>query len=102
MTNELIGVLENASLEVNATITETGPKGDKGDDGYTPIKGVDYFDGDKGDKGDTGEQGIQGPKGDSGMFAFEVIDGDLILMYPDEDVAPNFQIDTNGNLIYTI
>lgn len=33
MTNELIGVLENASLEVNATITETGPKGEKGDPG---------------------------------------------------------------------
>ena len=30
MTNELIGVIENASLEVNVTITETGPKGDPG------------------------------------------------------------------------
>lgn len=28
--NELEGVLENASLEVNVTITETGPKGDPG------------------------------------------------------------------------
>ena len=60
--------------------------------------------------GPQGPQGIQGPPGidgtgggGSGMFAFEIINGDLILMYPDEDtVAPNFQIDTNGNLIYTI
>jgi len=50
MTNELIGVLENASLEVNVTITEAGPRGLQGD------------------KGDPGEQGIQGPKGDPFVY----------------------------------
>ena len=50
MNNELIGVLENASLEVNVTITEAGPRGLQGD------------------KGDPGEQGIQGPKGDPFVY----------------------------------
>ena len=40
MTSELVYVLEYASLELNATITETGPKGEKGDpftyDDFTP------------------------------------------------------------------
>ena len=63
MTNELIGTLENAELEVNVTIVESGPKGDKGDTGPQGIQGIQ---GPKGDKGDAGEQGIQGPKGDKG------------------------------------
>lgn len=33
MTNELIGVLENASLEVNVTIAESGPRGLQGETG---------------------------------------------------------------------
>lgn len=84
-----------------------GPQGPKGEDGYTPIKGIDYFDGEPGPQGPPGPQGEPGKdgtggSGGGGMFAFEIIDGDLILMYPDEDTAPNFKIDINGDLIYTI
>ncbi len=63
MTNELIGVLENASLEVNVTITETGPKGEKGDpftyDDFTPTQ-LEGLKGPKGDKGDDGHTPIKG------------------------------------------
>jgi hypothetical protein len=75
MTNELIGVLENASLEVNVTITEAGPKGEKGDpfvyDDFTPTQ----LEGLKGPKGDpfvyddftpAQLEGLKGPKGDKG------------------------------------
>lgn len=54
MTNELIGVLENATLEVNVTIAEAGPRGLQGEQGP------------KGEQGDTGDKGEQGPKGDPG------------------------------------
>lgn len=33
MTNELIGVIENASLEVHVTIAESGPRGLQGETG---------------------------------------------------------------------
>ncbi len=75
MTNELIGVLENASLEVKVTIAEAGPKGEKGDpfvyDDFTPTQ----LEGLKGPKGDpfvyddftpTQLEGLKGPKGDKG------------------------------------
>lgn len=75
MTNELIGVLENATLEVNVTITEAGPRGlqgeqgiqgPKGEQGEQGIQGPKGDKGEQGPKGDKGEQGIQGPKGDKG------------------------------------
>ena len=56
MTNELIGVLENATLEVNVTITETGPRGLQGEQGP------------KGETGDTGSQGEKGGKGDPFVY----------------------------------
>jgi hypothetical protein len=63
MTNELIGVLENASLEVNVTIAESGPKGEKGDpfvyDDFTPTQ-LEGLKGPKGDKGDDGHTPIKG------------------------------------------
>ena len=58
MTNELIGVIEDDSLNVIVQIAESGPRGDKGDqgkDGYTPIKGIDYFDGEQGIPGIDGK-----------------------------------------------
>ena len=54
MTNELIGVLENASLEVNVTIAESGPRGLQGEQGIQGPKGDKGDPGEKGDKGDTG------------------------------------------------
>ena len=43
MSNKLIGIIEDDSLNVNVQITGSGPRGAKGNDGYTPIKGVDYM-----------------------------------------------------------
>jgi hypothetical protein len=100
---------------------EKGDKGDKGDDGYTPVKGVDYFDGeqgpkgDKGDKGDPGEKGEKGDKGDkgdkgadaiiteiSGQYAFQIIDGNLYVLYPDDATPPNYSINQDGYLVLTL
>jgi hypothetical protein len=69
MTNELIGVLENASLEVNVTIAESGPRGLQGEQGIQGPKGDQGIPGEKGEKGDTGPKGDKGdigPKGDTG------------------------------------
>lgn len=93
---DIIGIVEDAELQINVQVVEGGTKGDKGDkgdkgeqgiqgiqgeqgpkgdpgergpkgdDGYTPIKGIDYFDGDKGEQGIQGEQGPKGDKGDTG------------------------------------
>lgn len=67
MNNELIGVLENASLEVNVTITEAGPRGKEGKSAYeiwldlgnegTEQEFLASLKGDKGDTGETGEPG---------------------------------------------
>ena len=77
-----------------------GPKGDKGDQG---VKG------DQGIQGIQGEQGIQGDKGDDGIapfinsiYVFKIIDGNLVIVYPDETLQPPpFEI-VDGNLTYTI
>ena len=78
MNNELIGVLENASLEVNVTITGTGPRGPQGLQGIQGEKGDLGPKGDKGEigpKGDTGEQGEQGIQGEQGVPGEQGIQG---------------------------
>lgn len=65
-----------------------GPKGDKGDKGN------------KGDKGDTGESGVQIET--NAFCLFSVRDGHLICTYQDGQEQPNFSINENGHLIYTI
>lgn len=77
-----------------------GPKGNKGDQG---VKG------DQGIQGIQGEQGIKGEKGDDGIapfinsiYVFKIIDGNLVIVYPDETLQPPpFEI-VDGNLTYTI
>lgn len=108
---------------------DKGDTGEQGNDGYTPVKGVDYFDGKDGytpikgidyfdgEKGEQGIQGEQGPKGEEGytpikgidyfdgdisMFAFEIENGDLILLHEDADTPPNFELTTDGDLIYVL
>lgn len=50
--------------------------------------------------------GPQGPQGDAGkgdVYAFEIRgDGNLYIVYEPPTPAPDFSIDSNGNLIYTI
>ena len=59
------------------------------------------FKGDKGDKGDTGESGIQAQT--SGFFTLSVDEnGDLWAHYADSDSAPPVELDSNGNIYYTV
>lgn len=68
--------------------------------------------GPQGPKGDTGPEGPQGPKGDKGdttvgvetkgMYYFNVVDGNLVIMYDDNTEEPSFFIDDEGNLKYKI
>lgn len=56
--------------------------------------------GDKGDKGDPGQDGVVIDIGND-QFAFEIdANGDLILYY-NAAAAPNFSINSSGDLIYT-
>lgn len=57
--------------------------------------------GEKGDKGATGESGIQTPI--SGFFTLSVDEnGDLWAHYADNDTAPPVELDSDGNIYYTI
>lgn len=59
------------------------------------------FKGDKGDKGDTGESGIQTQT--SGFFTLSVDEnGDLWANYADSDATPPIELDSDGNIYYTI
>lgn len=64
--------------------------------------------GEKGDKGDIGPQGPQGPQGANGavtevkgFIGFQIKNGDLYVSYTGDE-APNFSINSNGELIYTV
>ena len=57
--------------------------------------------GEKGDKGNTGESGIQAQI--SGFFTLSVDEnGDLWAHYADSDTAPPVELDSDGNLYYTV
>lgn len=100
-----------------------GPKGDKGDIGATGAQGpagATGATGPKGDTGATGKQGIQGPKGDkgekgdkgdpgdsgvtvpiNGLFTLSGDSaGNLWCYYADGTTAPQFEVDSNGNIYY--
>ena len=73
------------------------------EDSGTKAQGV------KGDKGNTGAQGLKGDKGDNGValsadgiYAFNIDQrGHLIVSYTGNE-APNFKVNEQGHLIYTI
>lgn len=77
MTNKLIGVLEDATLEVNVTITEAGPRGLQGEQGIQGPKGEQGEQGIQGPKGDKGEQGPKGDKGEQGIQGEPGSDADV-------------------------
>ena len=78
-----------------------GDKGDKGDQGIQGVQGVQGVQGDKGDKGDRGSDGVVTQI--EGLYAFQIkVDGNLYVLYEDGTTAPNFSIDSSGNLIYTL
>ena len=57
--------------------------------------------GEKGDKGDIGESGIQTQT--SGFFTLSVDEnGDLWVHYADNDTTPPVELDTDGNIYYTV
>lgn len=55
-------------------------------------------------QGPQGIVGPPGPKGEDGnmLFAFEIVNGNLLLHYADGVQAPNFSINAEGHLIYSI
>lgn len=105
----VINATISKDLTINVEIVDTGPqglkgdKGDKGERGFQGIQGVQGIQGEKGDKGDTGERGTDGVITEiSGQYAFQIIDGDLYVLYPDDVSAPNYSIDIDGNLVLTL
>ena len=51
-------------------------------------------------KGEKGNDGVIFTI--SGQFAFQIVNDDLILYYNEDDDPPNFKINEDGDLIYTI
>lgn len=54
-----------------------------------------------GPQGPQGETGPQGPRGVDNMFAFEIVNGELLVSYNTAE-APDLQINAAGELIYSI
>jgi hypothetical protein len=106
---------------------KTGPKGDRGITGLTGPLGPQGIQGNQGSQGEQGIQGIQGEtgiqgiqgiqglkgdKGDrgtdgviteiSGQYAFQIIDGDLYVLYPDDATAPDYSINEDGYLVLAL
>lgn len=100
-----------------------GPKGDKGDTGATGAQGpigATGATGPQGEPGERGPQGLQGPKGDkgdkgdkgnpgdsgvtipiNGLYTLSGdSDGNLWCYYTDGTTAPQFEVDSNGNIYY--
>jgi hypothetical protein len=64
--NNIIGTIEDNSMEVIVEIQSSGPKGEKGDPGEKGEKGDPGEKGEKGDPGEKGEKGDPGEKGEKG------------------------------------
>lgn len=84
-------------LENPEPVNLMGPQGATGPQGPQGIQGPK---GDKGDKGTTGESGVQIET--NAFCVFSVRDGHLICTYQDGQEQPNFSINDEGHLIYTI
>jgi len=82
---DLIGIVDDAELQINVQLIEGGAKGEKGD---------------KGDKGDTG---AQGPIGNVMFATFDIDTGELMMTTPDGYTGPTFLInDETGELEVSI
>ena len=86
-----------AGLENPEPVNLKGPQGATGPQGPQGIQGIQ---GPKGDKGDTGESGVQIET--NAFCVFSVRNGHLICTYQDGQEKPNFSINDEGHLIYTI
>ena len=86
-----------AGLENPEPVNLKGPQGATGPKGPQGIQGIQ---GPKGDKGDTGESGVQIET--NAFCVFSVRNGHLICTYQDGQEQPNFSINDDGHLIYTI
>lgn len=86
-----------AGLENPPNVLLSGEQGEVGPQGPQGVQGPK---GDKGDKGDTGESGVQIET--NAFCLFSVRNGHLICTYQDGTEQPNFSINYNGHLIYTI
>ena len=64
--NNIIGIIEDSSMEVVVEIKDSGPKGDPGEKGEKGDPGEKGEKGDPGEKGEKGDPGEKGEKGDPG------------------------------------
>lgn len=95
----------------NATVTNSGtdtnvklnfgiPKGQQGQTGPQGLPGTPGAAGPKGDKGDAGPQGEPGERT---LWAFEGDEeGNLYLVYSDDEDPPQFEVDENNNIYYVL
>lgn len=86
-----------AGLENPPNVFLSGKQGEVGPRGPQGVQGPK---GDKGDKGDTGESGVQIET--NAFCVFSVRNGHLICTYQDGQERPNFSINEEGHLVYTI
>lgn len=86
-----------AGLENPPNVLLSGEQGEVGPQGPQGVQGPK---GEKGDKGDPGESGVQIET--NAFCLFSVRNGHLICTYQDGTEQPNFSINYNGHLIYTI
>ena len=73
------------------TITQRGPASNRTFDFAIP----------RGQRGEPGRDGVS-VSIENGMYAFEIRDGYLMLLYPNNTDPPPLKINTSGELIYTI
>ena len=86
-----------AGLENPPNVLLGGKQGAVGPQGPQGVQGPK---GEKGNKGDTGESGVQIET--NAFCVFSVRNGHLICTYQDGQERPNFSINGEGHLIYTI
>lgn len=95
-----LGIIQGWVNDPSQFIGATGPIGPIGQTGPQGTQGI------QGIQGGIGPQGLQGNRGTDAVltaidsqYVFQIVNGDLYLLYPDDVAAPNYSIDVNGNLI---
>ena len=77
----------------------TGPQGEPGERGPQGLQGPKGDKGDKGDKGNPGDSGVTIPI--NGLYTLSGdSDGNLWCYYTDGTTAPQFEVDSDGNIYY--